>query len=113
MLFSIESVAVAFTCELSGYLSNMAEIKWRRNGQMIISVPGKYSIIMSRGEINNTIDIEGVLMESMISTLTIYTLLEPDSGSYQCTTPGGDILDLHLRYYSKDNDYKTQYCTFS
>ncbi len=99
--FNIESVTATFTCELSGYLSDTAELKWRRNGQTIISVPGEYNITMSRGDINNTIDSEGVLMGSMISTLTIHTLLE---GPYQCTTPSGDTLDLHLRYYSKDNN---------
>ena len=50
----------------------------------------------SRGQTNNSVRHDGVVTRSVVSRLTIFNLLEEDSGEYRCSASTSDDISLNL-----------------
>ena len=75
---------VSMTCELTGYVISF-DIIWMRNNITLTS-NSKYTVNQSMGT-NNIINAAGDISPSVISTLTIISTAEQDSGVYTCRVP--------------------------
>ena len=93
--FTSESSTASLVCEESGYLTG--SIKWKRYGETITPIPGKYETKVSAGTAINSVNSEGRLSRSMISHLIIMHPEELDSGLYECCT-SNHAVNISLSY---------------
>ena len=78
------------TCLMSGYIRPDTDIQWRR-GEEMITANDKYSITYTAG-ISNTA-VNGVMVSSRFTTLTISDVTDSDEGTYNCFVQGTDAED--------------------
>ena len=93
--FTSESSTATLICEEYGYL--VESIKWKRNGETVTPIPGKYETKVSAGTAINSVNSEGRWIRSIISHLIIINPEELDSGLYECYTLSGR-LNISLSY---------------
>ena len=75
------------TCLMSGYIRPDTDIQWRR-GEEMITANDKYSITYTES-ISNTA-VNGVMVSSRFTTLTISDVTDSDEGTYTCFVQGTD-----------------------
>ena len=75
------------TCDMSGYIRPDTDIQWRR-GEEMITANDKYSITYIEGFSDTAVN--GVMVSSRITFLTIFDVTDSDEGTYTCFVQGTD-----------------------
>lgn len=95
---------VSLNCELVGYISEEdIAIEWYRNDDLVKTIPDKYYITTADGTDsgNMLVTSEGTIVQSLVSSLHIYTTSDMDE-MYECVTVGD--LDVYANFTLDGNN---------
>lgn len=93
-MFTSNVQTVNISCELSGYLMS-STIQWKQNNNDIsLTNDTQYTISILGGN-NSAIDVNGVMIPSIVSVLTIVTDINTDIEEfmYTCFLPDTELMD--------------------